>query len=218
MPETMSVERRKLLSFYRAEIVLTPAHKGMKGAIKKAIELKNTLKNSIILQQVENSPNVLSHYETTEKEIWENTEGKVDILVAGIGTGGTITGISKVIKSLKEIYTVDVEPESSPLISKGNIGAHKILGIGAGFIPKILNLNLVDEIVTVSDKEAYLMTKRLAKEEGILFGISSDTTLSAAIKIANKQENKNKTIVVISPDLGERYLSILDIFEEEEDT
>ncbi len=218
MPETMSVERRKLLSFYGAEIILTPAHKGMKGAIEKAIELKNTLKNAVILQQFENSANVLSHYETTGKEIWENTEGKVDILVAGIGTGGTITGTSKILKTFnKEIYTVGVEPKSSPLISKGIIGAHKIQGIGAGFIPKILNLSLVDEIITVSDKDAYLMTKRLAKEEGLLCGISSGAALYAAIKIANRQENKKKTIVVILPDTGERYLSMLDIFEEEED-
>jgi len=218
MPETMSVERRKLLSFYGAEIILTPAHKGMKGAIEKAIELKNTLKNAIILQQFENSANILSHYETTGKEIWASTEGKVDILVAGIGTGGTITGISKVLKTLnKDIYTVGVEPESSPLISKGYIGAHKIQGIGAGFIPKILNLDLVDEIVTVTDIDAYSMTKRLAKEEGLLCGISSGAALCAAVKIANRQENKKKTIVVILPDTGERYLSILDIFEEKED-
>lgn len=218
MPETMSVERRKLLASYGAEIILTPAHKGMKGAIDKAFELSKTIKKSIILQQFENQANVLAHVETSAKEIWEDTEGKVDILVAGIGTGGTITGISKVIKSLKKDFkTIGVEPEGSPVISRGMIGAHKIQGIGAGFIPPILDLKLIDEIITVSDKDAYLSAKRLAMEEGLLCGISSGAALYSALKIAKRKENEGKTIVVILPDTGERYLSLIELFEEEEE-
>jgi cysteine synthase A len=217
MPETMSIERRKLLLSYGAEIVLTPAHKGMKGAIEKAYELKETYKKAIILQQFENYANVRAHMETTAKELWYDTDGKIDILVSGIGTGGTITGISKVLKSLKkDLITIGVEPEGSPILSKGKIGAHKIQGIGAGFIPKILDRTLIDEIITVSDIDAYNTTKRLAKEEGLLCGISSGAALFAALKVAQKQENKGKMIIVILPDKGDRYLSMYDIFEEEE--
>ncbi len=215
MPETMSLERRKLLKSYGAEIVLTPAHKGMRGAIEKACELKHRLPKSIILQQFENKANPQSHIEGTAEEIWKDTEGTVDILVAGIGTGGTITGISKIIKARKKDFkTVGVEPEGSPVITKGKAGPHMIQGIGAGFIPKILDLAVIDEVITVSDFDAFNMSRRLALEEGLLCGISSGAALYAATIIAKRGENKGKTIVTILPDTGERYLSIEEIFTE----
>lgn len=217
MPETMSIERRKLLQAYGATIILTPAHKGMKGAIEKAYELKESYKKAIILQQFENQANVKAHMETTAKEIWYDTDGKIDILVAGIGTGGTITGISRVLKTLKKDFVaIGVEPEGSPVLTSGKIGAHKIQGIGAGFIPKILDRDLIDEIITVSDQDAYITSKRLAMEEGLLCGISSGAALFAGLKVARRPENKDKTIVVILPDRGDRYLSMFEIFEEEE--
>lgn len=217
MPETMSIERRKLLQAYGAEIVLTPAHKGMKGAIEKAYEIKETYKKSIILQQFENYANVKAHIETTAKELWDDTDGKIDILVAGIGTGGTITGVSKVLKNMKKDFiSIGVEPEGSPFLSKGKIGAHKIQGIGAGFVPKILDISLIDEIITVGDHDAYKTSMRLAREEGLLCGISSGAALFAGLQVAQRKENKGKTIVVILPDRGDRYLSMFEIFEEEE--
>lgn len=216
MPDTMSLERRKLLRAYGAEIVLTPGHKGMKGAIDKAYELKERYRKAIILQQFENEANPLAHIEGTAEEIWEDTEGTIDILVAGIGTGGTITGISKVIKTRKKDFkTIGVEPKSSPVITEGKMGPHLIQGIGAGFIPKILDLSLVDEIIAVSDEDAFYMSKRLSLEEGLLCGISSGAALYAAIEVAKRKENKGKTIVVILPDTGERYLSMEEIFNHE---
>ncbi len=213
MPETMSIERRKLLKAYGAEIILTPAHKGMKGAIKKAYELKDKFPKSVILQQFENKANPQSHVEGTAEEIWRDTEGEVDILVAGIGTGGTITGISKVIKSRKKDFkTVGVEPEGSPVITEGKIGPHMIQGIGAGFIPKILDLSVIDEVITVSDLNAYNMSRKLAVEEGLLCGISSGAALYAATVVAKREENEGKTILTILPDAGERYLSLEELF------
>lgn len=213
MPETMSIERRKLLKSFGADIVLTPAHKGMKGAIEKALELKRQYKKAIILQQFENEANPLAHIEGTAKEIWEDTDGTVDIVVAGIGTGGTITGISKFIKQRKKDFkAIGVEPKNSPVITEGKIGPHLIQGIGAGFIPKILDLSLIDEVITVADKDAYEMSKRLSLKEGLLCGISSGAALWAALEVAKREENRDKTIVVILPDTGERYLSIDEIF------
>ncbi len=217
MPDTMSLERRKLLKSYGAEIVLTPGHKGMKGAIDKAYELKDKFIKAIILQQFENEANPLSHIEGTANEIWEDTDGAIDILVAGIGTGGTITGVSKVIKSRKKNFrTIGVEPKSSPVITEGKMGPHLIQGIGAGFIPKILDLSLVDEVITVSDEEAFYMSRRLSLEEGLLCGISSGAALYAATIIAKREENKGKTIVVILPDTGERYLSMEEVFSQKD--
>lgn len=218
MPDTMSIERRNLLKSYGAEIVLTPGHKGMKGAIEKAYELKEKYKKAFIPQQFENPANVQAHIYTTAEEIWSDTDGNIDILVAGIGTGGTITGISKVIKSRKKGFMViAVEPEGSPIITKGRMGPHLIQGIGAGFIPKILDLSLIDEIMTVSDMDAYNMSKRLSQEEGLLCGISSGAALHCAVELAKRKENINKIIVVILPDTGERYLSLIELFKNKEE-
>lgn len=218
MPDTMSIERRNLLKSYGAEIVLTPGHKGMKGAIEKAYELKEKYKKAFIPQQFENPANVQAHIYTTAEEIWSDTDGNIDILVAGIGTGGTITGISKVIKSRKKGFKViGVEPEGSPIITKGRMGPHLIQGIGAGFIPKILDLSLIDEIMTVSDMDAYNMSKRLSQEEGLLCGISSGAALHCAVELAKRKENINKIIVVILPDTGERYLSLIELFKNKEE-
>lgn len=218
MPDTMSIERRNLLKSYGAEIVLTPGHKGMKGAIQKAYELKEKYKKAFIPQQFENPANVQAHIYTTAEEIWSDTDGNIDILVAGIGTGGTITGISKVIKSRKKGFMViAVEPEGSPIITKGRMGPHLIQGIGAGFIPKILDLSLIDEIMTVSDMDAYNMSKRLSQEEGLLCGISSGAALHCAVELAKRKENINKIIVVILPDTGERYLSLIELFKNKEE-
>ena len=208
MPETMSVERRKLLSAYGAEIILTEGSKGMQGSVDKAEELHKKYPNSFIPQQFNNPANPQIHYQVTAEEIWKDTDGKVDIIIAGVGTGGTISGISKKLKEYKpEIISVAVEPESSPLLSKGTAGPHRIQGIGANFIPENFDRNVVDEIYTVSDNDAIATAKQLATKEGILCGISSGAAMYAAIKTAEKHSDKN--IVVILPDTGERYLSSL---------
>jgi len=213
MPESMSLERRKLLQGFGAQLVLTPAEKGMKGAIDKTTELAKKYKNSFVPQQFKNLANPDIHRKTTAEEIWNDTDGKVDILVSGVGTGGTITGVAEVIKKRKpDFKAVAVEPESSPVLSGGEPGPHKIQGIGAGFVPEILNTKIIDEIVTVTNEEAIETAKRLIKEEGILCGISSGAAVAASLKIARKPENNGKLIVTVLPDTGERYLSTL-LFE-----
>ena len=208
MPETMSIERRQLLKIFGAELVLTPGSEGMSGAVKKAEELAKTIPNSIILQQFKNSANPEIHRKTTAEEIWNDTEGKVDIVVSGVGTGGTITGVAEVIKKRKkEFKAIAVEPEASPVLSGGNPGSHKIQGIGAGFIPDVLNLNIIDEIIRVKEEDAGKTARKLARMEGILVGISSGAACWAALEVAKRKENKNKLIVVVLPDTGERYLS-----------
>lgn len=209
MPENMSVERRKLLAHFGAEIVLTPVEKGMKGAVEKAEQLLKEIPDSFMPQQFENPANPEIHRKTTGEEIWQDTDGNVDIVVAGVGTGGTITGVAEVIKSRKpEFKAIAVEPKNSPVLSGGNPGPHKIQGIGAGFIPQVLNLEVIDEVIQVEDEDAIETAKRLAKEEGILAGISSGAALWAGIEVAKREQNRNKLIVVILPDTGERYLSI----------
>ena len=208
MPETMSLERRKLLSAYGAQLVLTKGSEGMQGAVNKANELKEQLEGSVILGQFDNKANALSHYMTTGPEIYEDTEGNVDVLVACVGTGGTITGIARYLKEKKpSVRIVAVEPESSPLLSQGRAGAHKIQGIGANFVPSVLDMSLVDEVVTVSDEDALSTGAQIVKTDGILVGISSGAAISAAGKIAKREEYKGKNIVVVLPDTGERYLS-----------
>jgi cysteine synthase len=208
MPETFSVERRQLLKIFGSELVLTPGAEGMKGAIKKAEELKDVIPGAIILQQFQNPANPEIHRKTTAEEIWNDTDGKVDILVAGIGTGGTITGVAEVIKERKpDFKAIAVEPEDSPVLSGGSPGSHKIQGIGAGFVPNILNRQIIDEIVKVSNDNAGITARRLAKEEGILAGISSGAAVWTALEIAKRPENEGKLIVAIIPDTGERYLS-----------
>ncbi|RZA23672.1 MAG: cysteine synthase A [Proteobacteria bacterium] len=208
MPETMSQERRKMLKALGAELVLTPGDKGMKGAIAKAEEIKTEHPEYWMPQQFKNPANVDVHKRTTALEIWEDTDGKVDFLVAGVGTGGTITGVSSVLKELKPSFrAVAVEPKDSPVLAGGTPGPHKIQGIGAGFVPDILDSKLIDEIIPVSNEESGYWARRLAKEEGIFCGISSGAALSAAITLAGRAENKGKQIVVIIPSTGERYLS-----------
>ena len=208
MPETMSVERRNLMKAYGAELVLTPGSEGMKGAIAKAKELASQIENSFIPGQFENSANPTAHYKTTGPEIYEQTEGKVDIFVAGVGTGGTISGIGKYLKEKNpEVKVVAVEPASSPVLSTGKGGAHKIQGIGAGFVPETLDTKIYDEIITVENEDAFATGKEMAKTEGILVGISSGAALYAAKELAKREENAGKTIVVLLPDGGDRYLS-----------
>ena len=208
MPDTMSIERRNLMKAYGAELVLTEGSKGMKGAIAKAEELAKETPNSFIPSQFTNMANPKIHYLTTGPEIFNDTEGKVDFLVAGVGTGGTLSGTGKFLKEkIKDFKVVAVEPETSPVLSKGVAGPHKIQGIGAGFIPQTLDTNIYDEIMPIANEEAFEKGRLSAREEGILIGISSGAALSAAIKLAQREENVNKTIVVIFPDTGERYLS-----------
>lgn len=215
MPDTMSIERRKLLALFGAEIVLTPGANGMKGAVAKAEELVEEIPNAVMPQQFKNPANPKIHRETTAEEIWRDTEGKVDMLVAGVGTGGTITGIAEVLKERNpDFKAVAVEPVSSPVLSGGNPGPHKIQGIGAGFVPDVLRTELIDEIIQVKDEDAAHTLLRLAKEEGILAGISSGAATYAAVELAKREENAGKRIVVILPDTGERYLSMEWVFEE----
>lgn len=208
MPETMSIERRQLLAAFGAEIVLTPGAEGMSGAVKKAEELARSNKRYFMPQQFKNPANPEAHRRTTAKEIWDDTDGKVDILVAGVGTGGTITGVAEVIKKKKSTFrAIAVEPSDSPVLSGGKAGPHKIQGIGAGFVPEVLNSKIIDEVIQVSNEDAIQTAKRLAREEGILAGISSGAAVFVAISVAKRQENKDKLIVVILPDTGERYLT-----------
>lgn len=208
MPDTMSLERRKLLSIFGAELVLTDGEKGMKGAIEEAERIRRNIKNSFTPRQFSSAVNPEIHRKTTAEEIWMDTDGSVDIFVAGVGTGGTITGVGEVLKERKpSVRIVAVEPAGSPVLSGGNPGPHKIQGIGAGFIPGILNTSIIDEIIKVTDKDAYIMSRRIMQEEGILAGISSGAAMWAALKIAERKESENKNIVVILPDTGERYLS-----------
>lgn len=208
MPETMSVERRNMLKAYGAKIELTPGSEGMKGAINKANELNSQIENSIILGQFDNMANVKVHLETTGPEIWEQTEGKVDIFIAGIGTGGTITGVGEFLKSKNpNIKIIAVEPASSPVLSKGTAGPHKIQGIGAGFVPSILNTKIYDEIIAIENEDAFEEGRKFASKEGLLVGISSGAALKAATIIAKRAENANKKILALLPDSGDRYLS-----------
>jgi cysteine synthase A len=216
MPETMSMERRNLLKALGAELVLTEGAKGMKGAIEKAEELVSEKPNAFMPQQFNNSANPEIHQRTTAEEIWSDTDGTVDILISGIGTGGTITGVSEVIKERKPSFrAVAVEPFTSPVLSGGNPGPHKIQGIGAGFVPQVLNVEIYDEVVQVTNEEAFAASRELAKSEGILVGISSGAALHAASVLAHRPENEGKVIVVILPDSGERYLSTA-LFQESE--
>ena len=208
MPETMSIERRNLVAAYGARVVLTPGTEGMKGAIARAEALRDEIPGAVILQQFENPANPARHYRTTGEEIWRDTEGRVDIFVAGVGTGGTVSGVGRLLKEKNpDVRIVAVEPASSPVLSQGRAGAHKIQGIGAGFVPQTFDRSVVDRIVTVTDEEAFAAARRLAREEGILAGISSGAAFHAAAELARRPENKGKTIVALLPDSGDRYLS-----------
>ena len=208
MPETMSVERRNILKAYGAEIVLTEGSKGMKGAIAKAEELAKEIEGAFIPGQFDNPANAQAHYETTGPEIWDDTEGKVDFFVAGVGTGGTVTGTGKFLKEKNpNVKVVAVEPASSPVLSEGKAGAHKIQGIGAGFVPSVLDTKIYDEVIKVENEDAFAASKELTKREGILTGISSGAALHAGIELAKRPENAGKTIVVLLPDSGDRYYS-----------
>ena len=208
MPETMSVERRNILKAYGAEIVLTPGSEGMKGAVEKAESLAKEIDGAFIPGQFDNPANAQAHYETTGPEIWEDTDGKVDIFVAGVGTGGTITGTGRYLKEKNpDIKVVAVEPDASPVLSEGRAGAHKIHGIGANFVPSLLDTNIYDEIIRVENEDAFTASKELTKKEGILTGISSGAALHAGIELAKRPENEGKTIVVLLPDSGDRYYS-----------
>ena len=208
MPETMSIERRQLMKAYGAELVLTEGVRGMKGAIEKADELAGEIPNSFIPGQFVNPSNPKAHFETTGPEIWEDTDGQVDIFVAGVGTGGTVTGVGQYLKSKNpDIKVIAVEPESSPVLSKGTAGSHKIQGIGAGFVPEVLDTKIYDEIIAVSNEDAFATGKTVGRKEGVLVGISSGAALHAGIELAKRPENKGKNIVVLLPDTGDRYLS-----------
>jgi cysteine synthase A len=208
MPETMSIERRKLLKAYGADIVLTPGPDGMKGAIKKAEELATEYKNSFIPQQFKNPANPAYHEKTTAEEIWSDTDGNVDVFVAGVGTGGTLTGVAKVLKERNpKVKIIAVEPSDSPVLEGGKPGPHKLQGIGAGFVPDVLELDLVDEIIPVKNEDAFEVTKNLARIEGLLVGISSGAATYAALEVAKRPEFKGKNIVVVLPDTGQRYFS-----------
>ncbi|HHT9104901.1 MAG TPA: cysteine synthase A [Candidatus Wujingus californicus] len=214
MPDTMSIERRELLKAFGAEIVLTPGSEGMKGAVNKAEELVKNTPNAFMPQQFKNPANPEIHRKTTAEEVWSDTDGKVDIFVGGVGTGGTITGVGEVIKKRKPSFKiVAVEPADSPVLSGGKPGPHKIQGIGAGFVPDILNMKVVDEIITVKNEQAFALARQLAREEGILVGISSGAAAYAALQVAARPENNGKLIVVVFPDTGERYLSTV-LFKE----
>jgi len=213
MPETMSVERRKLLQHLGAELILTPGPDGMKGAIKKATEIRSQTQNAFMPNQFKNPANPAIHRETTAKEIWEDTAGSVDIFVSGVGTGGTITGVAETIKQKKPSFkAIAVEPADSPILSGGKPGPHKIQGIGAGFVPEVLNTSIIDDIVTISNDEAFDTARKLASTEGILCGISSGAAMAAALKLAQRKENKDKRMVVVLPSTGERYIST-DLFQ-----
>lgn len=215
MPETMSVERRQLMKAYGAELVLTEGSKGMKGAIAKAEELAKEIPCSFMAGQFVNPANPAIHRTTTGPEIFADTDGKVDIFVAGVGTGGTVTGVGEYLKSVKpDVKIVAVEPKNSAVLSTGTVGSHKIQGIGAGFVPDVLNTAIYDEIITVENEDAFAMARLMGKREGVLVGISSGAALQAAIELARRQENENKTIVVLLPDTGERYLSTPDFVED----
>jgi cysteine synthase A len=208
MPDTMSIERRRLLAFLGAELVLTPGAGGMKGAIDRAAELRDEIPDAVILQQFVNPANPDIHRRTTAEEIWADTDGEVDIVVAGVGTGGTVTGVGEVLKARKDsVQIVAVEPEDSPVLSGGAPGPHKIQGIGAGFVPEVLNTDVIDEIIQVSNDDAIETSRDLARSDGILTGISGGAALSAAIEVAQRAENAGKLVVVVLPDAADRYLS-----------